>query len=132
MRLFSVQSRTTAAYRSARPRECSRNQLRPIEVYKWNIPRVRGRLLKVLMAQFAISAVTEAELLFGAARKPEAVQLKVAVEEFLFLVEALPWDSKAARHYAEIRATLERHGKPELRHDDRRTCPDSGGRSGDE
>jgi tRNA(fMet)-specific endonuclease VapC len=27
-------------------------------------------------------------------------------------VEALPWDSKAAWHYADVRATLERHGKP--------------------
>lgn len=81
-------------------------------VIKGNIPRVRQRLLKVPMAQLAISAVTEAELLFGAARKPEAVRLKVAVEEFLLRVEALPWNSKAARHYAEVRATLERHGKP--------------------
>jgi len=81
-------------------------------VIKGNIPRVRERLLKVPMAQLAISAVTEAELLFGAARKPEAVRLKVAVEEFLLRVEALPWDSKTARHYAEIRATLERQGKP--------------------
>jgi len=81
-------------------------------VIKGNIPRIRRRLLKVPMAQLAISAVTEAELLFGAARKPEALRLKVAVEEFLLRVEALPWDSKAARHYADVRATLERHGKP--------------------
>jgi tRNA(fMet)-specific endonuclease VapC len=81
-------------------------------VIKGNIPRVRERLLRVPMAQLAISAVTEAELLFGAARKPEAVRLKVAVEEFLLRVEALPWDSKAARHYADVRATQEHHGKP--------------------
>jgi tRNA(fMet)-specific endonuclease VapC len=80
-------------------------------VIKGNIPRVRDRLLKVPMAQLAISAVTEAELLFGAARKPEAVRLKLAVEEFLLRVEALPWDSKAARHYADVRAALEHHGK---------------------
>jgi tRNA(fMet)-specific endonuclease VapC len=81
-------------------------------VIKGNIPRIRERLLKVPMAQLAISAVTEAELLFGVARKPEAVRLKVAVQEFLLRVEALPWDSKAAWHYADVRATLERHGKP--------------------
>lgn len=81
-------------------------------VIKGNIPRVRERLLKVPMSQLAISAVTEAELLFGVARKPEAMRLKVAVEEFLLRVEALPWDSRAARHYADVRATLERHGKP--------------------
>jgi tRNA(fMet)-specific endonuclease VapC len=81
-------------------------------VIKGNVPRVRERLLEVPMSQLAISAITEGELLFGAARKPEAVRLKVAVEEFLLRVEPLPWDSKAAGHYADVRATLERQGKP--------------------
>ena len=45
-------------------------------IIKGNIPRVRERLLTVHMSQILISAVTEAELLFGAARKREAVRLK--------------------------------------------------------
>lgn len=81
-------------------------------VIKGNIPRVRARLLEVPMAQLAISAVTEAELLFGAARKPGSTRLKTAVEEFLLHVEALPWDSKAARSYADVRAALEHSGTP--------------------
>jgi tRNA(fMet)-specific endonuclease VapC len=64
------------------------------------------------MAQLAISTVTEAELRFGAARLPGAARLNTAVEEFLLRVDALPWDSKAARYYAELRATLERAGSP--------------------
>ena len=51
-------------------------------VIKGNIPRVRERLLKVPMAQISISVVTEAELRFGVARRPEAVRLKTAVESF--------------------------------------------------
>jgi tRNA(fMet)-specific endonuclease VapC len=81
-------------------------------VIKGNFPRVRERLLKVPMAEVGISAVTEAELRFGVARKPEAVRLKTAVEEFLLRVEVLPWDSAAAEQYAEVRADLERTGKP--------------------
>jgi tRNA(fMet)-specific endonuclease VapC len=81
-------------------------------VIKGNIPRVRERLLKVPMAEVGVSAVSEAELRFGVARKPEAVRLKTAVEEFLLRVEVLPWDSAAAQQYAEIRATLERAGEP--------------------
>jgi tRNA(fMet)-specific endonuclease VapC len=81
-------------------------------VIKGNIPRVRERLLKVPMAEVGISAVTEAELRFGVARKPEAVRLKTAVEEFLLRVEVLPWDSLAAQHYSQIRAALERAGEP--------------------
>jgi len=79
-------------------------------IIKGNIPRVRERLLKVPMEQVAISAVTEAELRFGVARRQEAARLKIAVEEFLLRVEELPWDSEAAQHYAIVRAALEREG----------------------
>ena len=79
---------------------------------KGNFPRVREQLLKVPMAEVGISVVTEAELRFGVARKPEAVSLKAAVEEFLLRVEVLPWTSEAAQHYAQIRAALERAGEP--------------------
>ncbi len=79
-------------------------------IMKGKFPSVRRRLLEVPMAQVAISVVTEAELLFGVLRMPEATRLKIAVEEFLLRVEVLPWDSEAALTYAEIRATLERQG----------------------
>lgn len=81
-------------------------------VIKGNFPRVRERLLRVPMAEVGISVVTEAELRFGVARKPEAERLQIAVDEFLLRVEILPWDSAAAKHYALLRAALERAGKP--------------------
>ena len=81
-------------------------------VIKGNFPRVRERLLKVPMAEVGISVVTEAELRFGVARRPEAATLKRVVEEFLLRVEALPWDSEAAQYYAAIRAALEKDGSP--------------------
>jgi len=80
-------------------------------IIKGNVPRVRERLLKVPMSQLLISAVTEAELLSGAARKREAV-LKTAIDEFLLRVDSLPWDSNAARRYADLRAALEIGGTP--------------------
>jgi tRNA(fMet)-specific endonuclease VapC len=81
-------------------------------VIKGNLPRVRERLVKVPMAEVGISVVTEAELRFGVARKPEASRLETAVEEFLLRVEILPWDSAAAKSYAALRAALERAGEP--------------------
>jgi tRNA(fMet)-specific endonuclease VapC len=81
-------------------------------VIKGNFPRVRARLLKVPMAEVGISVVTEAELRFGVARRPEATALKMVVEEFLLRVEALPWNSGAAQQYARIRASLEEEGEP--------------------
>src|ERR1700675_415441 len=81
-------------------------------VIKGNFPRVRARLLKVPLAEVGISVVTEAELRFGVARRPAATELKRVVEEFLLRVEILAWNSKAAHHYARIRASLEEDGEP--------------------
>jgi tRNA(fMet)-specific endonuclease VapC len=81
-------------------------------VIKGNFPRVRERLLKVPMAEVGISVVTEAELRFGVARRPEAATLQRVVEGFLLRVEVLPWNSEAAQQYARIRAALEKEGEP--------------------
>lgn len=77
-----------------------------------DFPRVRERLSKVPMAEVGISTLTEAELRFAVARRPDAAKLNVAIEEFLLRVEVMAWDSAAARHYARIRATLEEQGEP--------------------
>jgi tRNA(fMet)-specific endonuclease VapC len=74
-------------------------------------PKVTKRVLAVAMSSLSISAITEAELLFGLARRPEAKQLRIAVNEFLLRVETLPWDSVAAQHYGNLRANLEKRGK---------------------
>jgi tRNA(fMet)-specific endonuclease VapC len=79
---------------------------------KGNVARVREQLLKIAMADVGISVITEAELRFGVARLPLAIRLKDLVKEFLLRVEVLPWNSAAANRYAEIRAALERSGKP--------------------
>ena len=78
---------------------------------KGNFPRVREHLLRTAMSEVAISAVTEAELRFGVERRPEARELKLAVDEFLLRIELQPWDSEAAKQYATLRATLERDGR---------------------
>jgi len=81
-------------------------------VIKGNIPQVRQRLVKVPLASVAISVVTEAELRFGVARKPEAARLKIAVEEFLLRINVSPWDSEAAKQYAHVRSALEVSAEP--------------------
>jgi len=80
-------------------------------IIKGNRPRVRERLLRVPMAEVGISVITEAELLFGLARRPDPTKLKIVVEEFLLRAEVLPWDSEAAQHYSMIRATPEHAGE---------------------
>ena len=67
-------------------------------------------LAKTPMAELAISAVTEGELRYGAARSGSA-PLQATVEQFLLGVTAFSWDSEAAREYGELRAMLEREGR---------------------
>lgn len=74
-------------------------------------PAVARRLLSVSMASLCISAITEGELLFGLAKRPEATRLHTAVREFLRRVDVLPWDSTVAEHYGVVRADMERQGK---------------------
>jgi tRNA(fMet)-specific endonuclease VapC len=81
-------------------------------IIKGNIPAVRHRLVRVPMAQLAISTVTEGELRYGVARRPDATQLQTIVSEFLLRLTILPWDSEAAQLYGRLRAALELEGRP--------------------
>jgi tRNA(fMet)-specific endonuclease VapC len=81
-------------------------------VIKDNPRTVRERMLEVPMASLCISAITQAELLHGVARRPEAKQLPRAVREFLLRIDILPWDCDAAESYAKLRAHCERAGTP--------------------
>jgi tRNA(fMet)-specific endonuclease VapC len=81
-------------------------------IIKGGNPAVDRRLLKIPMAQIAISTVTEGELRYGIALKPQATRLQILVEQFLLRLTILPWDSEAAQQYGQLRAMLEREGQP--------------------
>jgi len=81
-------------------------------IIKGNVPAVRQRLARVPMAQVFISSVTEGELRYGVARRPQAATLQQIVDEFLLRVTILAWDSEAAQEYGALRAGLERSGQP--------------------
>lgn len=74
-------------------------------------PMAMQRAKDVPIASLCISAITAGELLFGLAKRPEAIRLHAAVREFLRCVDAMPWDEGVAEHYAQTRAALERQGK---------------------
>jgi tRNA(fMet)-specific endonuclease VapC len=73
---------------------------------------VRNRLLSTPVESMAVSAVTEAELLFWIARRPADARTCVSVQDFLARVPSLAWDSHAAHVYAVKREEQERIGKP--------------------
>lgn len=74
-------------------------------------PAVVQRVVAAPMASLCISAITEGELLFGLAKRPDAKRLHLAVRELLRRVDVLPWNSSAAERYGRVRADMAKDGK---------------------
>jgi tRNA(fMet)-specific endonuclease VapC len=80
-------------------------------VAKGNSPAARARLEGLGAGErVCISAITEAELHYGLARRPAAQALRASVERLLLKFNILPWGSKEAAAYGALRATLEVSG----------------------
>jgi tRNA(fMet)-specific endonuclease VapC len=75
-------------------------------------PQVLARLTAQAIGSVAISVITEAELRFGLAKRPQARGLHHAVEALLQRLEILPWTRDCAPVYGELRARLMQRGKP--------------------
>lgn len=74
-------------------------------------PKVSRRLVSTPMDSLSISVITECELLFGLAKRPDAVHLQNVVRQFLLRVDVLSLDSAVAERYGKLRAEMERKGK---------------------
>lgn len=59
-----------------------------------------------------ISDVVLYELLYGAEKSAKPAESRQTVERFAARLSVLPYDSNAAAHTADIRASLERRGLP--------------------
>jgi tRNA(fMet)-specific endonuclease VapC len=75
-------------------------------------PRVLRSLQEHGPDDFGISAITVAELWFGAAKSSRPQQTRSSVDAFLEPFEILPFTTEAAEDYAEIRLQLEKGGRP--------------------
>lgn len=62
--------------------------------------------------QMCMSSITLAELLHGVEKSSMPEQNLLKVEDFVSRLEVLAYGTKAAWHYGEIRADLERKGTP--------------------
>lgn len=74
-------------------------------------PGVIKNLSAMPMTSVCISSITEAELLYGLAKRPSAQRLAGLVTAFLKTVDILPWGSQAAKAYGSSRAVGERRGQ---------------------
>jgi tRNA(fMet)-specific endonuclease VapC len=62
--------------------------------------------------QICISTITLGELFYGAEKSQRVLGNAQVVEEFAALQTVLPFSPKAAAHFGQIRADLERAGTP--------------------
>ena len=76
---------------------------RPIEVLQ---------VFNTNASRMAISAITLAELVHGAEKSSQPAANLEVVEDFSSRLEVLTYTPKAAYHYGQIRAELERIGQP--------------------
>jgi tRNA(fMet)-specific endonuclease VapC len=67
--------------------------------------------------QLCISSITLGELHYGAEKSARRVENLTAIAHFVARLEVLPFGEKAAAHYGQLRAELERAGTPCGPHD---------------
>jgi tRNA(fMet)-specific endonuclease VapC len=82
-----------------------------IYVMKTYPPNLRDRF-NALAEQLCISSITLGELHYGAEKSARRADNLIAIEEFVARLEVLPFEAKAAIHYGQLRAELERAGTP--------------------
>jgi tRNA(fMet)-specific endonuclease VapC len=72
----------------------------------------RARMLNVKEHEVVcLSVITEAEIRYGLAKRPEATALRERMEWFLAAVKVLPWGRDEASAYGALRAKLESSDK---------------------
>jgi tRNA(fMet)-specific endonuclease VapC len=73
--------------------------------------QVASRLVAHPPSELCVSAITIAELRFGADKR-ESSKLHAQIDTFIATVEVVPFDEICARHFGAIASTLAREGSP--------------------
>jgi tRNA(fMet)-specific endonuclease VapC len=79
-------------------------------------PQLREKF-NILADQLCISTITLGELHYGAAKSARRSQNLTAIDQFAARLEVLSFGEKAAAHYGQLRAELEKAGTPCGSHD---------------
>jgi len=75
-------------------------------------PLIARRLVDLPTSQVCASVVTEGEIRFGLAKHSGNAGLAAAVDAFFSTIEVLSWTRATAKVYGQMRADLERRGRP--------------------
>ncbi len=87
-----------------------------IHVMKTYPPAVREKF-NALAEQLCISSITLGELFYGAEKSARRSENLAAIENFVARLDVLLFGERAAAHYGQVRAELERAGTPCGPHD---------------
>jgi tRNA(fMet)-specific endonuclease VapC len=82
-----------------------------------NYPADLREKFSTLAEQLSISTITLGELHYGAEKSARRAENLAAIEHFVARLDVLPFGDKAAVHYGQVRAELERAGTPCGPHD---------------
>jgi tRNA(fMet)-specific endonuclease VapC len=82
-----------------------------------NYPQDLREKFNSLAEQLCISSITLGELHYGAEKSARRVDNLAAIEHFVARLDVLPFVAKAAAHYGQVRAELERAATPCGPHD---------------
>jgi len=82
-----------------------------------NLPLELRDKFNALAEQLCISCITLAELHYGAEKSARRADNLTAIENFVARLDVLPFGERAAAHYGQLRAELERAGTPVGLHD---------------
>lgn len=73
---------------------------------------LRKRFVNCRAEDLGVSAITEAELLYGALHSARPTPNRDRVRAFVAPLEVCPFDSLAARHFAELKQAVTSKGRP--------------------
>jgi len=74
--------------------------------------QVINKLRMFSILDIGISSITLSELEYVVAKSSRPAQNRDALSNFLAPLEIIPYDDRAASHYGDIRAYLEKNGQP--------------------
>lgn len=81
-----------------------------IYIIKRKPPEVLQRFNTMLPSDIGVSAITVAELEYGAAKSQNPEGNRAALQQFLMLLEVVSFDTGATRAYGTLRSELKRKG----------------------
>ena len=83
-----------------------------IYIIKQKPPEVLVRFNSYVVGDIAVSSITVAELQFGVQKSQQPERNQQALNHFLLPLTVVDFDQTAATTYGEVRASLERQGRP--------------------